>query len=157
MSSIKSFILASLFLLTGLMPAAAQTLPLHGMNTIVVKTSDNPQDALEKVKLLLLADTIPIATFNPKKGTLSTEPLVLPDVPTRCRIEVEANKGEVVIRAWWLLMNLTGPVVDAADGDPIWFEKARAIAQHYPGATDIAYEKRGPRPQLRKFRPEGAR
>lgn len=132
--------------------AGAQTLPLNGMNTIVVKTTDKPRDAIEKIRLLILADTLPIASFNPKKGTLSTEPLVLPDVPTRCRIEVEAERGEVVIRPWWLLMNLTGPVVDAADGDPVWFEKARALALRYPGATDITYEKRGPRPQPRKFR-----
>ena len=153
----KHLVLSVFLLLAGLGRAGAQILPVSGMNTIVVKTSDKPEEAIEKVKQLMLDDTIPIASFNAKKATISSEPLVLPDVPTRCRIEVEANKGEVVIRAWWLLMNLTGPVVDAADGDPIWFEKARALAQKYPGATDIAYEKRGPKPQPRKFRPEVAR
>ena len=153
----KHLVLSVFLLLAGLGRAGAQILPVSGMNTIVVKTSDKPEEAIEKVKQLMLDDAIPIASFNAKKATISSEPLVLPDVPTRCRIEVEANKGEVVIRAWWLLMNLTGPVVDAADGDPIWFEKARALAQHYPGATDIAYEKRGPKPQPRKFRPEVAR
>ncbi len=140
-------------LLVGLVArVGAQTLPVNGMNTIVVKTRDKPAVAIEKIKQLMLNDTIPVASFNDKKGTLATEPLVLPDVPTRCRIEVDAGRGEVVIRAWWLLMNLTGPVVDAADGDPVWFEKARSIAQRYPGATSITYEKRGPRPQPRKFK-----
>ncbi len=131
---------------------AAQTLPLAGMNTIVVQTTDKPAMAIAKFQQLLLADTIPIANVNLKKGTLRTEPLVLPDVPTRCRIEAEANKNELVIRAWWLLSNLVGPVVDAPDGDPKWFEKARAIALRYPGAGAVTYEKRGPRPQPRKFR-----
>ena len=148
----KHLVLSVFLLLAGLGRAGAQILPVSGMNTIGVKTSDKPEEAIEKVKQLMLDDAIPIASFNAKKATISSEPLVLPDVPTRCRIEVEANKGEVVIRAWWLLMNLTGPVVDAADGDPVWFEKARALALRYPGATDITYEKRGPRPQPRKFR-----
>ncbi len=152
MNALKHLSLLLFLLVTTLSRAGAQALPVNGMNTIVVKTTDKPAVAIEKVKQLLLADTIPIATFNAKKGTISTEPLVLPDVPTRCRIEVEANKGEVVIRAWWLLMNLTGPVVDAVDGDPVWFEKARALAQKYPDAGVITYEKRGPRPQPRKFK-----
>ncbi len=132
--------------------AGAQTLPVNAMNTIVVKTTDKPAVAIEKMRQLILADTLPIATFNLKKATISTEPLVLPDVPTRCRIEVEANRGEVVIRPWWLLSNLTGPVVDAVDGDPIWFEKARSLAERYPGAISITTEKRAPRPQPRKFK-----
>ncbi|MBC7448502.1 MAG: hypothetical protein H7330_10625 [Hymenobacteraceae bacterium] len=152
MNTLKPRTLLLFLLVSTLSRAEAQVLPINGMNTIVVKTTDKPAVAIEKIKQLLLADTIPIAAFNLKKNTLRTEPLVLSDVPTRCRIEAEANKGEVVIRAWWLLMNLTGPVVDAVDGDPVWFEKARALAQRYPGAGTITYEKRGLRPQPRKFR-----
>ena len=139
-------------LLGGPLGVQAQALPINGMNTIVVKTTDKPRDAIAKVADLLRADTIPIANFNLKKATLRTEPMVLPDVPTRCRIEVEANRGEIVFRAWWMLSNLTGPVVDAADGDPVGFEKARAIAQKYPGALGISYERRGLKSQPRKFK-----
>jgi hypothetical protein len=148
----KHLSLLILFLLGVAVRAEAQKRPLDAMNTIVIKTNDKPPVAIEKMRQLMMADTLPIAHLNLKKGTIRTEPLVLPDVPTRCRIEAEANKGEVVIRAWWMLTNLTGPVVDATDGDPIWFEKARALAKRYPGALDIKYEKRGPRPQPRKFR-----
>lgn len=152
MNALKSFVLVAALCLGGVPRAAAQTLPVNGMNTIVVKTTDKPAVAIEKVKQLLLADTIPIAVFDVRKGIISTEPLVKADVPTRCRIEVEANRGEVIFRSWWLLSNLTGPVVDAVDGDPVWFEQTRALAQRYPGAGEIRVEKRGPRHKDRKFR-----
>ena len=160
MNATKPLVFAVLLLLRALAPAAAQAtepaaapvLPIQAMNTIVVKTSD-PQDVeLAKMVQLLRADTIAIATLNLNRGTLSTEPLVRADVPTRCRIEVEAERGQVVIRAWWMLANLVAPVVDAEDGDPVWLEQVRALAQRYPGALDIKYERRGPRPHPRRFR-----